>query len=208
MTRAPFVLGSILVLVLVLVMPVSACPDPCVLTLSACNRSADCEGDNVCDIAADDEVGCPVVGGLCIEGECGSDDDCDDGACCNRADHVCTFLAESCAAPECVEDEDCKRDESCHSGTCRDRCQADFDCPGTERCGPSGVCTDELGTPCIVDDNPSACGGGDCVDVDFDGNLVGPYCTDFCSSVPSGDRKETCGNGLTCNHDELECRLP
>jgi len=187
-----------------------ACVDPCLLTGGACNVSSDCREGQVCLHAAPDDLSCPVVKGVCGEGACGSDDDCDFG-CCDLVERVCVLSSFDCASRACteafassVEEGGCEEGLECNDGACLLACEDDFDCPGSARCF-AGRCTAQLGDRCNPD-HDDCHAASDCIDLDLAGEPTEPYCTVTCFEFDSDTSKTRCEAGYRCDADNNECR--
>lgn len=186
----------------------SACVDPCLFSGNACNVTSDCEGSQVCIHAGpDDAAACALFAGVCGDGDCGSDDDCDFG-CCDITERACVMSSFNCVSRECdvgsfegPPERPCGDDQACEDGRCVDECDDDFDCPGDARCIVN--CTADIGERCTPD--LDSCFGGSCVDENFNGQSTEPYCTATCFDFDIEGSRTSCPTGFACEPDTNDC---
>jgi len=198
----------------------SGCVDICVLSGAPCDSHADCEGGQLCRLRRGFEVGCLFAAGICVDGGCGSADDCGAEECCHPETNTCVTgesYAGACdprTCGDCAEctlglcetrgerascsaDAQCAEDEACRDERCREVCDYDADC-NNAICS-SGTCSEPYGSGCS---SSADCAGLAC----YERTPAGAIRSGYCSGACDADGLCPLGHYFVCV--QRECRMP
>ena len=147
----------------------------------------ECDAENPC---ADPQI---CDSGECVDPEpecgdnddCGTDEECIDGACYDIE------------VASCERSSECGETGICVDGSCRETCESTDDCPGNQVCR-AGLCSPPPEPECVT--------GLDCSDVEGEYYCVNGMCRASCESSDECDFGYLC-RGFYCDVDPaVECR--
>lgn len=152
-----------------------------------------------------------LVPRLCMEG-CAFGAPTGNTKCHGRKDLACRPFAPFPFTLCFDKDAVCPSGTACYRGVCREaacgpRCNRDSDCSGQRSCNPfTGLCDDQpvvpvpMGVECPGEEDPAstACGGGNCLEVQVGAQHVKRMCTQSCTI---GER---CGDDGACAFGRLD----
>lgn len=190
-----------------------------------CAVDGDCEDDEFCNIAGNNEEGvceegcreggcptgevCDTENHECVDG-CVDDAGCGEGEICNVAEgDDFGACADGCRDDEgCGDGEICSAEEGADSGACVEGCRQDDDCGGEEIC-VNNVCEDSTCTEDTDCPPGLVCTDGECAPQacteDTDCDDPGQYCNGDGECVNGCRDDNSCAPGEICDEDSRAC---